>query len=131
MCQVILTISITALYARLSADDELQGDSNSIIHQKQILEEYAFNHGLGNCQFYVDDGFSGTNFDRPDFQRMLTDIENEIVGTVIVKDLSRFGRNYYQVGYYTEKVFLEHDIRFISIVDNVDSINGVNEFAPS
>ncbi len=121
---------ITALYARLSADDELQGDSNSIIHQKQILEEFAFNHGLGNCQFYVDDGFSGTNFERPDFQRMLTDIENEIVGTVIVKDLSRFGRNYYQVGYYTEKVFLEHDIRFISIVDNVDSINGVNEFAP-
>lgn len=121
---------ITALYARLSADDDLQGDSNSIIHQKQILEEYAATNGFGNCQFYVDDGFSGTNFDRPDFQRMIEDIENQIVGTVIVKDLSRLGRNYYQVGYYTEKFFLEHDIRFISITDNVDSINGTNEFAP-
>lgn len=121
---------ITALYARLSSDDELQGDSNSIIHQKQILEEYAATNGLGNCQFYVDDGFSGTNFDRPDFQRMIEDIESQIVGTVIVKDLSRLGRNYYQVGYYTEKFFLEHNIRFISITDNVDSINGTNEFAP-
>ena len=121
---------ITALYARLSSDDELQGDSNSIIHQKKILEEYAATNGLGNCQFYVDDGFSGTNFDRPDFQRMIEDIENQIVGTVIVKDLSRFGRNYYQVGYYTEKYFLENNIRFISITDNVDSINGTNEFAP-
>ncbi|MBR1915485.1 MAG: recombinase family protein [Alphaproteobacteria bacterium] len=121
---------ITALYARLSSDDELQGDSNSIIHQKQILEEYAATNGLGNCQFYVDDGFSGTNFDRPDFKRMIEDIENQIVGTVIVKDLSRLGRNYYQVGYYTAKFFLEHNIRFISITDNVDSINGTNEFAP-
>ena len=121
---------ITALYARLSADDELQGDSNSIIHQKQILEEFAANNGLGNCQFYVDDGWTGTNFDRPNFQRLVTDIENQIVDTVIVKDLSRLGRNYYQVGYYTEKFFLEHNIRFISITDNVDSINGTNEFAP-
>ena len=121
---------ISALYARLSSDDELQGDSNSIIHQKQILEEYAATNGLGNCQFYVDDGYSGTNFDRPDFQRMIEDIENQIVGTVIVKDLSRLGRNYYQVGYYTEKFFPEHDVRFISICDNVDSINGTNEFAP-
>ena len=121
---------ITALYARLSSDDELQGDSNSIIHQKKILEEYAADIGLGNCQFYVDDGFSGTNFDRPDFQRMIDDIENQLVGTVIVKDLSRFGRNYYQVGYYTEKFFAEHDIRFISISDNVDSNKGTNEFAP-
>lgn len=121
---------ITALYARLSSDDELQGDSNSIIHQKQILEEYAAANGFFSCQFYVDDGYSGTNFDRPDFQRMINDIENQIVGTVIVKDLSRLGRNYYQVGYYTEKFFVDHDIRFISISDNVDSINGVNEFAP-
>lgn len=121
---------LTALYARLSSDDELQGDSNSIIHQKQILEEYAAEHGLGNCQFYVDDGFSGTDFDRPDFQRMTEDIDNQIIGTVIVKDLSRLGRNYYQVGYYTEKFFPEHDVRFISICDNVDSVNGTNEFAP-
>ena len=121
---------ITALYARLSADDELQGDSNSIIHQKQILENYAAENGLGNCQFYVDDGYSGTNFDRPNFQRLIQDIDNQIVGTVIVKDLSRFGRNYYQVGYYTEKYFPEHDVRFISISDQVDSVNGSNEFAP-
>ena len=121
---------ITALYARLSSDDELQGDSNSIIHQKQILEDYAAANGFFSCQFYVDDGYSGTNFDRPDFQRMIEDIENKIVGTVIVKDLSRLGRNYYQVGYYTEKFFVDHDIRFISISDNVDSINGTNEFAP-
>lgn len=121
---------ITALYARLSLDDDVQGDSNSIKHQKQILKEYAVNIGLGNCQFYVDDGFSGTNFDRPDFQRMIEDIENQIIGTVVVKDLSRLGRNYYQVGYYTEKFFVDHDIRFISINDNVDSIKGSNEFAP-
>lgn len=130
MLQTGQEYKITALYARLSSDDELQGDSNSIKHQKKILEEYAANNGLGNCQFYVDDGFSGTNFDRPDFQRMIDDIENQLVGTVVVKDLSRFGRNYYQVGYYTEKFFLDHDIRFISISDNVDSNNGTNEFAP-
>ena len=130
MLQTGQEYKITALYARLSSDDELQGDSNSIIHQKKILEEYAANNGLGNCKFYVDDGFSGTSFDRPDFQRMIVDIENQLVGTVVVKDLSRFGRNYYQVGYYTEKFFLDHDIRFISISDNVDSNNGTNEFAP-
>lgn len=130
MLQTGQEYKITALYARLSSDDELQGDSNSIKHQKKILEEYAADNGLGNCQFYVDDGFSGTNFDRPDFQRMIDDIENQLVGTVVVKDLSRFGRNYYQVGYYTEKFFLDHDIRFISISDNVDSNNGTNEFAP-
>lgn len=102
---------ITALYARLSSDDELQGDSNSIIHQKQILEDYAAANGFFSCQFYVDDGYSGTNFDRPDFQRMIEDIENKIVGTVIVKDLSRLGRNYYQVGYYTEKFSINCNIK--------------------
>ena len=121
---------ITALYERLSSDDELQGDSNSIIHQKEILEEFAVNNGFKNCKHYVDDGFSGTNFSRPDFQRMISDIENNMIDTVIVKDLSRFGRSYIDVGYYTEKFFVEHDIRFISITDNVDSMKGVNEFVP-
>lgn len=121
---------ITALYARLSSDDELKGESNSIIHQKQILEEYAATNNLNNYQFYVDDGFSGTNFDRPDFQRMVNDIKNGVIGTVVVKDLSRFGRNYLQVGYYTEMMFPKYDIRFISVTDNVDSDVGYNEFVP-
>lgn len=121
---------ITALYARLSSDDELQGESNSIIHQKQILEEYAATNNLNNYQFYVDDGFSGTNFERPGFQRMVSDIKNGVIGTVVVKDLSRFGRNYLQVGYYTEMMFPEYDIRFISVTDNVDSNFGYNEFVP-
>lgn len=121
---------ITALYARLSSDDELQGESNSIIHQKQILEEYAATNNLNNYQFYVDDGFSGTNFERPGFQRMVSDIKNGVIGTVVVKDLSRFGRNYLQVGYYTEMMFPKYDIRFISVTDNVDSNVGYNEFVP-
>ena len=121
---------ITALYARLSSDDELQGESNSITHQKQILEEYAATNNLNNYQFYVDDGFSGTNFERPGFQRMVSDIKNGVIGTVVVKDLSRFGRNYLQVGYYTEMMFPEYDIRFISVTDNVDSNFGYNEFVP-
>ena len=80
---------ITALYTRLSADDELKGESNSITHQKAILSDFASNHGFTNCRYYVDDGISGTTFDRPDFIRMISDIENGLVGTVIVKDLSR------------------------------------------
>lgn len=96
---------ITALYCRLSRDDELSGDSNSIVNQKQILGDYAKRHGFHNCRFYVDDGYSGTNFERPDFQRMLADIESGEVKTVIVKDMSRFGRNYIMVGYYTEILF--------------------------
>ena len=121
---------ITALYARLSNDDDLKGESNSIIHQKQMLEQYAMLHGLGNCQFYVDDGYSGTNFDRPGFQRMLEDIENNLISTVIVKDLSRFGRNYIDVGFYTDKYFVENNIRFIAISDNIDTAEGLNEYMP-
>lgn len=78
----------------------------------------------------MDDGFSGTNFERPGFQRMVSDIKNGVIGTVVVKDLSRFGRNYLQVGYYTEMMFPEYDIRFISVTDNVDSNFGYNEFVP-
>jgi len=123
--------TVTALYCRLSRDDELTGESNSITHQKEILEDYARKHGFTSCRFYVDDGFSGTNFDRPDFQRMMTDIENGEVGTVIVKDMSRFGRNYIMVGYYTEILFPNAKVRFIAVSDGVDSISDYdNEFTP-
>lgn len=123
--------AVTALYCRLSRDDELSGDSNSIVNQKQILGEYAKRHGFHNCRFYVDDGFSGTNFERPDFKRMMADIESGEVKTVIVKDMSRFGRNYIMVGYYTEIVFPNAKIRFIAVNDSVDSeCEADNEFTP-
>ena len=122
---------VTALYARLSKDDDLVGDSNSIVHQKEILAKYAKEHGFTNIEFYVDDGFSGTNFNRPDFQRMMTDAEEGRISTVIVKDMSRFGRDYIMVGYYTEIYFSNLDIRFIAINDNVDSnIQTENDLTP-
>ena len=122
---------ITALYCRLSRDDELSGDSNSIVHQKEILSAYAEKHGFGNTRFYVDDGYSGTNFNRPDFQRMMDDVNGGIIGTIIVKDMSRFGRDYIMVGYYTEIMLPQMDIRFIAVNDNVDSENQAdNDFTP-
>ena len=121
---------ITALYSRLSRDDELYGDSSSIQTQKALLSQYAKQYGFAQTEFYVDDGFSGTNFNRPDFQRLKEDIERGNIGTVIVKDLSRFGRDYLQVGMFTENFFPDYDIRFIAIDDNVDSDKGDNEFAP-
>ena len=122
---------VTALYCRLSKDDEQIGDSNSIVHQKEILAKYAKEHGFVNCEFYVDDGFSGTNFNRPDFQRLMTDAEEGKISTVIVKDMSRFGRDYIMVGYYTEIYFSNLDIRFIAINDNVDSnIQTENDLTP-
>ena len=122
---------VTALYARLSKDDDLVGDSNSIVHQKEILAKYAKEHGFTNIEFYVDDGFSGTNFNRPDFQRMMADADEGKISTVIVKDMSRFGRDYIMVGYYTEIYFSNLDIRFIAINDNVDSnIQTENDLTP-
>ena len=114
---------ITALYCRLSRDDDLQGDSNSIIHQKEILGKYAADNGFRNPQFYVDDGWSGTNFDRPDFQRMIADMDAGRISTIIVKDMSRLGRDYLKVGYYTEIAFPDADVRFIAINNGVDSAN--------
>lgn len=96
---------ITALYCRLSRDDEFNGDSVSIQTQKAMLKHYADENGFGNCQYFIDDGYSGTNYNRPDFQRLLSEIEAGKVGTVIVKDLSRLGREYLQTGYYTEVLF--------------------------
>ena len=122
---------LTALYARLSKDDELIGDSNSIVHQKEMLAKYAKEHGFTNIEFYIDDGYSGTNFNRPDFQRMMADVEEGKINTVIVKDMSRFGRDYIMVGYYTEIYFSNLDIRFIAINDNVDSsIQAENDLTP-
>ena len=121
---------ITALYPRLSHEDELQGESNSISNQKRILETYAKQNGFTNLCWYTDDGYSGANFQRPGFQAMLADIEAGKVGTVIVKDMSRLGRNYLQVGMYTEMIFPQKGVRFIAINDGVDSAQGENDFAP-
>ena len=121
---------ITALYPRLSHEDELQGESNSISNQKRFLETYANQNGFSNLRWYTDDGYSGANFQRPGFQAMLADIEAGKVGTVIVKDMSRLGRNYLQVGMYTEMIFPQKGVRFIAINDGVDSAQGENDFAP-
>lgn len=120
----------TALYCRLSRDDEYSGDSMSIQNQKAMLEHFASENGHTNCKFFIDDGVSGTTFERKGFQEMIAEIENGNVGTVIVKDLSRLGREYLQTGYYTEIMFPKYDVRFIAVNDNVDSSNGDNEFAP-
>ncbi len=120
----------TALYCRLSQDDGREGESNSIVNQKEYLMKYAKEHGFPNPKFYVDDGYTGTNFDRPSFKEMSADIEKGLVKTVIVKDLSRFGRNYIEVGSYSEIIYPEAGIRFIAIMDNVDTGSlESNEFA--
>lgn len=118
---------ITALYCRLSRDDGSEGESNSIANQKKLLARYAKDHGFGNTKFYVDDGYTGTNFNRPGFQKMLEDMDMGYISTVIVKDSSRFGRNYLEVGKYTDYYFPEHNIRFIAVNDCVDSENGEDE----
>ena len=127
---VVAPDALTALYARLSVDDANDGDSNSIVHQKEMLERYCKDNGYTNYKFYVDDGFSGTNFERPDFKRMIADVEAGKVKRVIVKDLSRFGRDYLQVGMFTEVLFAQYDIHFIAIANNVDSQKGENDLTP-
>ena len=122
-------IGITALYCRLSRDDGAEGESNSIANQKKLLAKYAKEHGFINTKFYVDDGFTGTNFNRPGFQQMLEDMEMGYISTVIVKDSSRFGRNYLEVGQYTDYYFPENNIRYIAINDSVDSDNGEDDFS--
>ena len=122
---------ITALYERLSRDDELAGDSNSIKNQKIYLETYAAQHGYANIVHYTDDGWSGGNFERPDWKRMIADIEAGKVATVLVKDMSRVGRDYLQTGFYTEVFFRQHGVHFIAIANNVDSDDqNSNEFVP-
>ena len=122
--------NITALYARLSQEDALDGESNSIANQKKILLKYAKDNGFPNPTFFIDDGVSGVTFDRPGWNEMIRLSEAGKVKTVIVKDMSRMGRDYLKVGYYTESFFVERDIRYIAINDGVDSEKGDNEFTP-
>ena len=122
---------ITALYERLSRDDELAGDSNSIINQKSYLESYAKQQGYENLVHYTDDGYSGGNFDRPAWKRLIADIEADKVAHVLVKDMSRIGRDYLQTGYYTEVLFRQYHVHFVAIANSVDSDDqNSNEFAP-
>ena len=121
----------TALYERLSRDDDLAGESNSITNQKQYLEEYARKNGFTNIRHFTDDGYSGVNFNRPGFMEMISEAEAGNIGTIIVKDMSRFGRNYLQVGFYTEILFPQKDVRFIAINNSIDSSStSDNDFAP-
>ena len=123
-------IGITALYCRLSRDDGMDGESNSIVNQKTLLSQKAKEKGLIDTKFYVDDGYTGTNFNRPGFQQMLSDIEMGYIYAVMVKDLSRLGRDYVSVGNYTDVYFPGHDIRFITVNDGIDSEEGESEIAP-
>ena len=123
-------IGITAIYCRLSRDDGTETESNSIGNQKKMLTQKAKELGLTNTKYYVDDGFTGTNFNRPAFQELLEDIDMGYISVVIVKDLSRLGRDYVSVGHYTDNYFPEHNVRFIAVNDMVDSDEGENEIAP-
>ena len=102
---------VTALYERLSKDDEQQGESNSILNQKRFLEDFARKSGMKNIKHFTDDGYTGRNFNRPGFQAMLAEAETGKIGTIIVKDMSRFCRNYLEVGFYTEILFPKKQIR--------------------
>ena len=128
--QATYTTPVTALYARLSKDDEQQGPSLSIENQKRILETFARDNGFLNCRFFVDDGWSGANFQRPGFMEMMDCVESGEVKCVITKDLSRMGRNYLQVGMFTEITFPKKGVRFIAINDGVDSAQGENDLTP-
>ena len=119
---------ITILYCRLSNEDLVDGESNSIANQRSILSSYAASHGFTNTRVLVDDGYTGTNFNRPGVQEGLALVEQGLVGTWIVKDMSRFGRDYLQVGRFTEIVFPSYDVRFIAVNDAVDSAKGDNDF---
>ncbi len=119
---------ITILYCRLSNEDLVDGESNSIANQRSILSSYAASHGFTNTKVLVDDGYTGTNFNRPGVQEGLALVEQGLVGTWIVKDMSRFGRDYLQVGRFTEIVFPSYDVRFIAVNDAVDSAKGDNDF---
>jgi site-specific DNA recombinase len=120
----------TILYARLSQEDDREGESNSIQNQRMMLEKYAADNGFENTLFISDDGYSGTNFNRPGWNELMRLAENDEVATIIVKDMSRLGRNYLLVGQYTEMVFPSYGIRFIAVNNNVDSLYGDNDFTP-
>ena len=122
---------ITALYERLSRDDDVAGDSNSILNQKRYLESYAKQRGYTNIVHYTDDGWSGGNFERPGWKRLVADIEAGKVAHLLCKDLSRIGRNYLQTGFYTEIMFRQYGVHFIAVANNIDSDEQESsEFAP-
>lgn len=123
-------IGIAALYCRLSRDDGTESESNSIGNQKKLLSQKAKEMGLTDTKYYVDDGYTGTNFNRPGFQQLIDDIEIGLVSVVMVKDLSRLGRDYVSVGNYTDSYFPEHNVRFIAVNDAIDSDEGESEIAP-
>lgn len=120
---------ITPLYERLSRDDELQGESNSISHQKQMLEEFARRNGLPNPTHFTDDGVSGTRFDRPGFLAMMEEVEAGRVEAIVIKDMSRLGRDYLKVGQVME-ILRQRGVRLIAINDGVDSLKGDDDFTP-
>lgn len=121
---------ITALYCRLSRDDMLQGESNSITNQKSIVSKYATENGFQNTQFFVDDGYSGVSFTRPSFMELMELAEAGKIGTIIVKDHSRLGRNRLVVGQLLEEDFVRLGIRYIAIMDNIDTKDGLSDFLP-
>ena len=120
----------TALYMRLSRDDENYGDSVSIETQRTILRQYAKEQGLPVVGEYVDDGWSGTNFERPGFQRMMDDVEAGKVNCIVTKDLSRFGREHVMMDYYLEFIFPEKQVRYIAVTENEDTEKGLSDFVP-
>lgn len=127
----VQNIHRVGIYLRLSRDDgNSNAESMSIVTQKQMLTDYVKERGWDLTETYIDDGYSGTTFDRPAFQRMLKDIEHGYIDCVITKDLSRLGRNYAKTGYYTEEYFLEHGVRYIAVNDNVDTMKDDNDIAP-
>lgn len=121
---------ITALYVRLSREDEVEGESNSISNQKSLLQDYARRHKFKNVRVFVDDGVSGVTMNRNGFQEMMALVEAGKVSTVIVKDMSRLGRNYLEVGQLTETVFPTYNVHFIAVNDGVDSERGEDDFTP-
>ena len=120
---------MTALYERLSRDDELNGESNSISNQKKLLEQYAKEHGFTNLVHFTDDGISGTRFDRPGFLAMMKEVESGKVGTILIKDMSRMGRDYLKVGQYME-LLRQKNVRLIAVNENVDSFREDDDFTP-
>ena len=120
----------TAIYCRLSLDDGSLGESGSIQTQKMMLEKYCRDNNFTIKEVYIDDGYSGLNFNRPGFQRMIQDVQNKKINLVITKDLSRLGRDYIMTGYYTENYFKDNRVRYIAINDGIDTINDNNDIAP-
>ena len=116
---------MTAIYVRISQEDEKNSVSESIQNQISYLKQYLFQNDMTLYEIYCDDGFSGLNFERPAFQKMIQDIENGMINCVVVKDLSRLGRDYIGIGYFTEQYFPQKNIQFIAVNDNIDTENEI------